>query len=248
MTEIRGRVLRYSAIAVLVLAGAMSLAPRVTQAYYGGVGSCAAATAATSLGTLDLQVQGATSYALPVWTTSGISSTTTAQDYGYLPYVSGLSAPYQSAGSNNAGAAMFTFSANTTAITDTIVEWPFVSSAHTGTVTIYAVTGQAPTFSMPASFQSGTAVLTATYTVVNSGQAASGVYGMPAGRTAYMQAGIGPDFTGFGSAVVTSVTPFSLDGTCYQLGATGTSFKMSNAGHLAGPSVINGAFWGTWSS
>ena len=67
-------------------------------------------------------------------------------------------------------------------------------------------------------------------------------------RTAYGQSGIGQDFSGSGTATITSSAPFSLDGTCYQLGTPGSTFTMSNAGHLAAPGATNGAFWGSWSS
>jgi hypothetical protein len=186
-------------------------------------------------------------------TGTGLITTTTspvsAQDYGYITEAQGLSSPFLP-GVNNASNALLTYYSTTNSLVDNTDFMPY--STRTGTLTVYAATGQAGDFSTPSSFMSGTAVLTATYTQWNVGSMpfnliGGSLFGMQTNLTGSKgQTGIGQDFSTFGTATVTGSSPFMLDGACYTLAAPGTTFTMHNVGHLASPTSVNGAYTGVW--
>ena len=252
--------LRYPAIAAVILGGAMIAAPSVTHAEYYVISSCAAGTTPTVVSGLQIQVRGATNFALsiptptmipygPFWapvTTAATPMTSTAMDYGYAWYVAGLGLPFQPA-SYNEHTALFTFGSTTTAVDTSVMGSPS-SNVRTGTLTMYAATALAGDWSNPMSFQSGTPILSASFSEGNYGTVTPGMWAGPGNTALTGQSGIGQDFFGYGSATVTSSTPFSLDGTCYQLGTVGSSFLIRTGGHLASPTSVNGAYSGVFAS
>jgi hypothetical protein len=289
-------ILRYPAIAALVLGGAVMVSPHTTHAQYYSISACAAGTTPTVISGLQLQVKGATNFALPqsaspanpylydawwllgwymnglpggisptapttspvVTTTNGTSAVTTTtpltysnvQDYGYIWSVAGLGTPFQSGSGFTPDVALFQYFSNATTTDTTLMSEP-PTDASSGTLTIYSATGQASNWSNPQSFQSGTPILTASISQNNTGTVVSNAPAstQPTNQTTSKgQSGVGQDFAGSGTATITSTTPFSLDGTCYQLGTVGTSFLTRTAGHLASPTSVNGAYTGTFAS
>jgi len=204
---------------------------------------------------LQFQLQGGTSNALPSSAVPGSTPTTAVSDYGFISWASGLSPAFQPAQGKNERNSLFTFSS--TATSAEVLGGFFPASTHTGTMTIYASTGEAGDFSNPASFHSGTPILSASFTTTNTGSIPLSIYGryfpagsfvQPALTSYYTQTGIGQSFSSAGTGTVTSTPLFSLGGTCYQLGVVGQSLKWTATGHLASPTSLNGAFTGVLAS
>lgn len=261
----RKRWTSYLSIIVLIVSGSLAVAPRVTQAASYDVGACASGATPTVISGIQIQLRGATTNALPVlatYSSTAVATGTlpsnvltpaagTATDYGFVWSIDGLGTVFQP-GAYQERTALFTFSGTSTTVDDLTGLFP--ASTHTGTISFYVSTGLAGDFTTPSSFSSGMAIMQASFTATNVASTPNplftpfgrrGFFGGPHNLSTYSsQSGVGPDFSSAGSVTISSVTPFSLGGTCYQLGTVGQTAQWQAIGHLASPTSVNGAYTG----
>lgn len=232
-----------------------SLYMQLTGAANAAAPAATIAQATTNPGTLTITSPSTTG--TTVVNTTALTSTT-PQEFGYAAYIRGVSPVFQPF-TYNERTALFTFWSTASTVTDTAPSF-FFASARTGTITFYISTGLAGNFATPSTFASGTAVMTATFTqqiLANSGNipGSSFTAQVPAGNlanAANLNLGgtpsVGPNFQSTSVNTITSVAPFSLGGTCYQLGSVGQTFTRTDVGHLASPTTLFGSFQGVTNS
>jgi hypothetical protein len=146
-----------------------------------------------------------------------------SQQFGYLSNVSGLDGIF-SAEPENEATAMLTFVTNAT--TDrVIVNGPFKILNRTGTTTIYLNTPPSD-FTNPATFSQGTPIQVSDY------------------RQQVIANTVTNSFQTVHTNTVTSTKAFSLNGTMYRLGRTGSSFRTSYSGQVNPTAPPSGWFGG----
>ena len=151
------------------------------------------------------------------------NTATTSQQFGYLSNIVGLS-PIFVGEPQDETTCLFTFVTNAT--TDrTIVNGAFKIINRTGTTTVYLNTPPSD-FTDPATFSQGTPIQVSSYAqqVVLNTQNNS--------------------FVTVHTNTITSVEPFSLNGTTYQLGEVGRSFRTTYLGQVNTTGAPSGWFGG----
>jgi hypothetical protein len=222
------RLIRWLSIPVLLLAGSAIAQPLPTRADTPAInfGACSSSQTPTVLSTPGFTLEGVTTNVGIAPTASGApmlmvtgavaTTTSTAASYGFVNGMRGLWPVDQSGYRDHLDQGLFTFSSTTT-LTQTTIGTFISTTIRTGTFSINLSTTGSGHFYSPASFSSGMPVLTGTI-----------------GEQILPNAD-GQSFTTISQVTITSVTPFSLNGTCYQLGAVGQTFAIEGSGQLAGP-------------
>jgi hypothetical protein len=270
-----------SAVSVgLILALCAMAGPRMTHADAVATSGCASGAATTTISTLSMTFTGRTTNAMPMppvpfvppaisivgtenlpivlpappaAVTTVISGTA---EYGLFNYISGIK-PVAIPNAENEISEFFTFATTVTTVTDTVAG-AFLSSARTGTFTVYLGHGD---FSNVATFSRGTPIMTASFSqhilvpnpavlitppTVRFGSVALAVVGgtvsttTSAPATAQLSLPTGPMFTSTATATVTSASPFTYGGTCYQLGTTGKTLTLTSVGQFDSPTAVSG--------
>jgi hypothetical protein len=153
-----------------------------------------------------------------------INSGTSAQQFGYLSNIRGLTQIFSGTPQNET-TAMFTFF--TQATTVQVITNGSVKIIHrVGTTTIYFNPNPAGDFNNPSSFQQGTPILVSNYTQQSVSDLVSGTF-----TTAHLND-------------ITATTPFWLNGVQYQLGQVGRSFRTHYTGHLNTPGLLPSGWFG----
>lgn len=193
---------------------------------------------------------------LPTPVTVVTSTITAPAEFGLFHYIAGIK-PVVFPNATNEITEFFTFYSTASNVTDTPAG-SYNMSSRTGTFTVYLGHGD---FSNPATFQSGTPVLSATFnqqilvpvstastngSTGGAGTLSLAVQGAPAGSGATSGAGgtsstttspqlnlaTGLTLTSTSTATITSSSPFTYGGTCYQFGATGQKLTISSVGQF----------------
>jgi hypothetical protein len=152
-------------------------------------------------------------------TNAGIGST----QVGYLNYVKGFSNVF-SGSTQDESTALFTFYTSVDT-TRSVLNGSVRLVDREGTTTIYLANGAAD-FTHPDSFRSGTPIQT------------SSIHQQVVVDT------ITSGFTVSNFNVISSVKPFTLNGSTYQLGSTGQTFRTGLTGHLTTTAPPSGYFGG----
>jgi len=148
---------------------------------------------------------------------------TTSQQFGYLSNVAGLDSVF-SATPENETTAEFTFVTNAT--TDRVIaNGPFRIVNRSGTTTIYLNNGPSD-FANPATFSQGTPVQISSY------------------RQQVILNTLTNSFVTLHTNVITSTTPFDLDGKAYRLGRWGSAFRTAYSGQSNTPGSVPSGWFG----
>jgi hypothetical protein len=153
-----------------------------------------------------------------------INSGLSAQQYGYMANIKGLS-PIFSGATQNETAAMFTFFTQATTVR-VITNGPLKIINRVGTTTIYYNPNPAGDFTNPTSFQLGTPILTSDYTQQVVQDTVTGAF-----TTVHLN-------------TITATSPFTLGGTQYQLGQVGRIFRTNYTGHANTPGLLPSGWFG----
>jgi hypothetical protein len=198
-------------------------------------GACTKSQTPTVLSTPSFQLAGVTTNvgiapvpsttqpAMLVVTAGSSTTTMPAATYGFLNYLNGVTPVYQSGYRNYLDQGIFTFY-STSALTQTTLAGSIISTVRTGTFGINLSDTSSGHFYNPSSFQGGTPLLTGTI------------------NEQIMPNADGQTFTSISTVTITSVTPFSFNGTCYQIGSVGQSLNLTGSGQLAGPQSATVSF------
>ena len=154
------------------------------------------------------------------FTNSGVS----AQQYGYMANIKGLS-PIFSGATQNETTAMFTFFTQATTVR-VITNGPLKIINRVGTTTIYYNPSPAGDFTNPSSFQLGTAILVSGYTQQVVQDTVSGTF-----TTVHLN-------------TITATSPFTLGGVQYRLGQVGRAFRTNYTGHPNTPGLLPTGWFG----
>jgi hypothetical protein len=275
----RTRLVGYPALLALVLAGSAISAPTTLRAAAYDVGACAAGASPQILSGVNIQSVAAIGTPPSANGTTPIVPTLTAglpPEYGFVTYIQGLAPVFQpgtqahpqalftivttatSTAANPTGFIPSSIIVNTTGTRNVAAQLMKIPSFFTrsGTTTIYLATNQSAQFYNPASFSSGTPIMTFTFNQqvyvpapnASPGQTTNATFNLTvdaAGTTVAIPLPIpsgqsvpGQGFTAVGQTSITSSTPFSLGGTCYRLGSTGQQLTQAAAGLLFGASIF----------
>jgi hypothetical protein len=143
---------------------------------------------------------------------------------GYLNYIKGFNNVFSKGTTQDETTALFTFftAANTTR---SVLNGSIRAVTREGTTTVYLAKGPAD-FANPDSFRSGTSIQTSSL------------------RQQVLIDTISSGFVVSNFNVVNSVSPFTLNGTSYQFGTPGQTFRTGLTGHLTVTSPPAGYFGG----
>lgn len=163
-------------------------------------------TIVTPRGAIVLQIVGQVAIASP-----GTSAATSIQ-YGYLPYLYGVS-PLFKPGPHDETTALYTFYTRAATVS-TSIDGPLKIVVRRGTITLYRNLSAHGTFANPDSFRSGASIQTSTL------------------RQQVVIDTLTRAFTTVNLNTVTGVRTFTLAGRATRFGRVGDRFRTSLAGHL----------------
>jgi hypothetical protein len=245
---------RIVALGGLVLALCAMAGPRMTHADTVAASGCASGAATTTISSPNMTFTGRTTNAMPVPPAAAAvppaisivgtenppivvpappatSVTTTISgtvEFGLFNYISGIK-PVVFPNAVNEFSDYFTFATTVSTVTDT--SGVYLASNRTGTFSVYLGHGD---FSNVATFSSGTPIMTASFSqhiLVPNPVALN-----PPGLRLTTR----PMFSSTATATVTSASPFTYGGTCYQLGAAGKTLTITSVGQFDSPTAIAG--------
>jgi hypothetical protein len=153
-----------------------------------------------------------------------INSGTSSQQFGYLSNIRALNRIFAGTPQNET-TAMFTFYTQATTVS-TITNGSVRVVHRVGTTTIYFNPNPAGDFNNPSSFQQGTPISVSNYSQQAVVDLATGSF-----TTAHLND-------------ITATTPFWLNGTQYQLGQVGRSFRTHYLGHVNSPGLLPSGWFG----